>query len=175
MRPRAFRDLTAACVLVMGARAGVIHAAEGTHDFSRYQIILDRAPFGQMSAADAAAQQPPFSTRFTFMGIAKAGDDKPLLAIILDKERNQMRFVSEGDTIGSVSVVKIEKVGRGPAKVVLKQGLELATLVLEPKAGGATPAPGPQAVPGQPPQPGQVPGQVPTQSGGRRLPFRRGG
>jgi len=171
MKPRA-RNLAALSALAASMSAVVVHATDGTHDFARYQVIVDRAPFGQMSSTDAAAQQPPFSTRFNFMGTAKTGDDQPWLAIIFDKEGNRLYFKMEGETIGPVSIVKIERPDTGPAKLVLKQGLEQATLTLEAKAAGAGT---PQSGAGQPGQPGQPAVPIPIAPGGHRVPFRRGG
>jgi hypothetical protein len=151
-------------------------AAEPTRDFSRYQVILDRAPFGQMGASDKDIPPPPFSTRFAFVGIASEGDDQPLLAIIEEKDTKLVDFKAEGESIGTVKVVKIEKSENGPTKLVLKQDLEVATLTLEAKSGtGAAATPGGPAASGQPAQPGQPPGAMPIQPGVRRIPFRRGG
>jgi hypothetical protein len=96
------------------------------------------------------------------------------MAIIVDKEGNRVYFKAEGDGLpGGANVVKIERPDKGPARLILKQGLETATLVLEAKPGGA-PGPGAPAVPAQPGQP-IVPGQpVPIQPGVRRIPFHRG-
>jgi hypothetical protein len=168
-RARKLAALSAWAVSLSGV---VVHATDATHDFTRYQVIIDRAPFGQMTAADAAAQQPPFSTRFHFMGTARMSDDQPWLAIIFDKEGNHVYFKMEGEAIGPVSVARIERPDKGPAKLVLKQGLEQATLTLEAKAGGAA---APPPVAGQPPQPGQPPVPTPIPPGVRRVPFRRGG
>jgi hypothetical protein len=171
MKVRA-RNLAALSVLAVSMSGVVVHATDTTHDFTRYKVIIDRAPFGQMSEKDAAAQQPPFSTKFNFMGTARTGDDQPWLAIIFDKEGNHVYFKMEGETIGPVSVVKIERPDKGPAKLVLKQGLEQATLTLETKSGGvASPLPGVA----QPPQPGQPPVPPSIPPGMRRIPFRRGG
>jgi hypothetical protein len=149
--------------------------AEPTRDFSRYQIILDRAPFGQMGASDKDAPQPPFSTRFAFVGITSI-DDEPPLAVIEEKDNKRVNFKAEGESIGNVKVVKIEKSENGPTKLVLKQDLEVATLMLEAKPGvGAAPAPGGSPPPGPAAQPGQPPGPMPFQPGIRRIPFRRGG
>ena len=155
---------------------GVSEQATDTHSFSRYQIIVDRAPFGAVSGTGADTPQPNFAARFTFIGTAKLNETQPLMAIIQDKEsNNRTYFKSEGDAIGGVTIVRIE---RSPAaKLVLKQGLETATLTLETKTGPGRPppAPGPAAA-GQPtlPQPGQSPGASPPQ-GPRRVPFLRGG
>lgn len=158
------------------AMAGGIpsQAAEQTRDFSRYQVIVDRAPFGQMGATADNAQQPPFSTRFTFVGIASEGDDTPLLAIIEENDTKHIDFKAEGESIGNVKVVKIEKPENGPTKLVLKQDLEVATLTLESKSGSGAGASGPSAA-GQPPRPGQPPLPMTIQPGVRRIPFRRGG
>ncbi len=145
-------------------------AADATRDFSRYQIILDRAPFGKMDASADNAPQPGFSTRFAFVGIASEGPDQPLLAIIEEKDTKHVDFKAEGESIGTVNVVKIERSENGPTKLVLKQDLEVATLVLETKPGV-----GAAAAPGQPAQPGQPPRQMPMQPSARRIPFRRGG
>ena len=161
------------CALSANLVGSAICAADALHDFSRYQIIVDRMPFGAMSGTENV-QQPPFSARYTFVGMAKEDDTKPLLAVIFDKEGSQTYFKAEGDTIGDTTVVKIEKTDKGPVKLVLKQGLEVATLLLETKTGvGAAPA-APGAQP-QPAIPGVAPGPAPVQPGVRRIPFRRGG
>jgi hypothetical protein len=166
---------------ILGALAAALGgvpagAAEPTRDFSRYQIILDHAPFGQMGASADTAPQPSFSTRFTFVGIASEGDDQPLLAVIQENDTKHVDFKAEGESIGTVKVVKIEKSENGPTKLILKQDLEVATLVLEAKPGtGAAAAPGGPSARGQPAQPGQPPGPMPIQPGVRRIPFRRGG
>lgn len=156
--------------LAMSACGAVARATDETHDFGRYKIIIDRAPFGAMSGAAADTQQPPFSARFTFIGMAEE-DGQPLMAYILDKEGNRVHFKAEGESIGPVVVVKIQKADKGPAKLVLKQALEVATLSMESKAasGGPQVAP-PVAVP-QPAQSGQPPIPGGPQPGIRRIPF----
>jgi hypothetical protein len=172
--PRMYLAILCATAAALGVvRAG---AAEPTRDFSRYQIILDRAPFGLMGASPDNAQQPSFSTRFTFVGLASEGPDQPQLAIILENDTKHVDFKAEGESIGNVKVMKIEKTESGPTKLVLKQDLEVATLTLETKPGtGAAPAPGGSPPPGPSVQPGQPSGPMPIQPGVRRIPFRRGG
>ena len=167
------RDIAILCALAATLVGAAVHAADALHDFSRYQIIIDRLPFGAISGTENI-QQPPFSARYTFVGMAKEDDTTPLLAFIFDKEGNQTYFKAEGETIGDTTVVKIEKADKGPSKLVLKQGLEVATLLLETKTGvGAAPqTPGAQPQPGIP---GVSPAPVPVQPGVRRIPFRRGG
>jgi hypothetical protein len=166
---RASCNLAGLCALAMIMWGVVADASDPTHDFDRYKIILDRAPFGQMGAG-ATNETPPFAARFVFVGTAQLDPNQPVLAIVFDKEGNRNHFLAEGESIGAVSVVKIEKVENAPSKLVLKQGLETATLVLEAKAGSAPPP----AAPANPGAPGQPPGTGTIQPG-RRIPFRRGG
>jgi len=162
---------------VTAALAGVpAGAADATRDFERYRVILDRAPFGQMGASDKDAPQPSFATRFTFVGLTSE-DGQPLLAVIQENDTKHVDFKAEGESIGTVQVMKIEKSETGPTKLVLKQDLEVATLVLEAKPGSGSGAAAPSGAPspGQPAQPGQPPMPMPIQPGIRRIPFRRGG
>lgn len=158
--------------LAMNASGAVtVQPPDTTHDFTRYQIILDRAPFGAIGGAPPV-EQPGFATRFTFIGMVQMDSDAPPLAVIMENDNKHINFKAEGETIGTVKIDKIEKSDKGPTKLVLKQGLETATLVLESKAAGGAPAAGAPANPGQP---GQPPVQGTVQPGARRIPFRRGG
>lgn len=173
MNQHAARDAAIVCALAGSLVGSTVHATDTPHDFSRYQIIVDRLPFGAMNGTDNVPQ-PSFSAHYTFVGIVKEDDTKPLLAMIFDKDGSQTYFKAEGDTIGDTTVVKIEKADKGQVKLVLKQGLEVATLFLETKTGVGAAPPTPGAQP-QPVIPGQPPGPVAPQPGVRRIPFRRGG
>ena len=156
-------------VMVLAAR--VVGATDETHDLDRYKAITDRAPFCA-SAGAAAAAQPNFANRYVFVGVVSTTEDNRLLAIIQDKEQNnRIHFKAEGDTIDTVKVVKIEQ---SPAKLVLQQGLEVATLSYQAHGAGPLPVPAPgmaQPAPGT-----AAPGTfVRTQPVPRRIPFRRGG
>jgi hypothetical protein len=155
--------------------AGVSKTSTNVHNFERYKVILDRSPFSP-PAGSADIPVPGFATRFSFIGTAQTNETAAIEAFIQDKEANNRIYVkSEGGTIstpqGAVSIVSIDQSPR--AKLVLKQGLETATLTMETKASvGAAPpsAPNPEANPFLPGRP--TPG-IP--SGARRIPFRRGG
>jgi hypothetical protein len=160
--------------LIAGLTGLTVRADETSHDFGRYQIIDDRAPFGALIGSADTAPQPSFSANYSFVGTAKLDETQPLLAIIQDKAGNRTFFKAEGETIGDVTVIKIEKTDKAQVKLVLKQGLEVATLSLETKTsvGAAPPAPAGQP---QPAMPGLPPGPASAQPGVRRIPFRRGG
>ena len=168
--PVAFTVLLAAVSSVLST--GQTQQAADTHSFSRYQVIVDRSPFGTPSAG-ADAPQAPFATRFNFIGTAQLSDSEPLLAIVQDKEaNNRIYFKSAGQAIGPVTVVSVEK--WPAAKLVLKQGLETATLTLETKPGAGKPAMSMGG--GRPsfPSPAQPRGPA-VSPGPRRIPFFRGG
>ena len=142
---------------------GQFVSGEESHDFARYQIIIEKSPFGAVTGAPDALQ-PNFSQKFSFVGLARTAEDKPLLAFIHNKERNLMNLKAEGESFDGVTVDRIEKT---PPKLVLKQGLEVATLTLEERPSAAV-QPAAQ-LPGQPTQPIVRPAPGP-----RRIPFRRG-
>ncbi len=156
--------LTTAAMLAARA-AG---ATSETQDLGPYKVIVDRAPFCASATASAAAQ-PNFASRYVFVGVVSTTEDNRPLAIIQDKERNnRIYFKAEGEMMDSVKVVQIQQ---SPPKLVLQQGLEVAKLSYQARAGGptqpgmTTPMPG-TTVPGAPAQPPPAP---------RRIPFRRGG
>lgn len=167
--------MVALASLAMNASGAVtVQPTDPTHDFARYKIILDRAPFGAIGGA-GPVEQPGFATRFTFVGTVQMDTEAAPLAYIMENDTKHIDLKAEGETIGTVKIEKIEKSDKGPTKLVLKQGLESATLVLETKGAGGAPPPGAPANPGQPGQPGQPPVQGTGQPGARRIPFRRGG
>ena len=140
--------------------------ATETYEFSRYQIILDRGPFGPVTATSADAA-PPWTARFTPVGFVYSNSVLPQ-AIIQDKEGNRSYFKAEGEAIDDVKVVSIDVTAR---KLVVQKGLEKATLTVEQRPN--TPIPG--GITGQPPQPTGVPGAPGAATPGpRRIPFRRG-
>ena len=155
--------LAAATAVAAGARG---RAAE-QQDFSRYQIIIDRTPFGTTGGNPAPDAQPSFSTKFAFVGLVKTESNQALLAIIQDKEKNRPYFVGEGETIPNDNV-KLVRIERSPSKIVLQQGLETATLVYQAHGTAAPVTP----VNTGAPQPGQPSAPVP---GRRRIPFMRQG
>jgi hypothetical protein len=155
----------AASVLSVGRTAG---GAE-THDFARYQVIIDRSPFGAVQGAGAPAPTASYSAQFQLVGVVQSSNGV-LQAVIFDKSDNHAYFRSVGETLNDVTVMTVEAT---PAKAVLKKGLESCTLIFEKQ-------PVASKVPGMPGQPGGfTPGQslIPGQPGGpslpRRIPFRR--
>ena len=149
-------------MLVMAIGLFAVMALAETNEVSRYQVIVDRAPFGQITPAGKVEAQPGFATRFKLVGMVTSNG--VLQAIINDMQGNRAYFRCAGEMIEDVKVVRVES--KPPQKAVIQQGLVQATLVYEDRKGGAAiPAPGP----GQPPHL-FTPGGTPS----RRIPFQRG-
>lgn len=155
--------ITLTCVLWTGARA------ETAQDFSRYQIIIDRSPFGAVktAAVDSAANTPTFQRYQLVAIVVSNGGLGPVQAGIFDRESNRSYYLAAGESIDTgLKVIKIDE--RPPVKVELMAGLERAQLTFQdrpstpaaPVAGGIRPpfTPGnPSPNPPPPPRGGRVP------------------
>lgn len=156
----------------------LVATGAGAAEFGRYQVILDRMPFGGVMGG-ASAATPNFATRFSFVGLVNPDvADGGWLAILADKNTpNRCYFKGVGEMVDDVKVVRIEN--KLPNRsVTLQRGLETATLLFEPRR--ATAAPAAPAVPGTPTamtaaMPPPLPGgtDTPMPSSPRRIPFRR--
>jgi hypothetical protein len=162
----AIRILLLAGAVFLATAQPVLHAE--TTDFSRYQVILDHTPFGPVTGGPDTAL-PNFTARYLFVAVVSSnGEDGVLQAIIQDKEANRSYFRGQGETLdNNVKVLRIEA---KPAKLVLQSGLEVGTLTFQERTAAAA---GPVAAPGAPGIPGAPP-PMPTPTGVRRIPFRRG-
>ena len=145
--------------------------ADESQDFGRYQIIIDRSPFGHVTASGMSGSTPGFAQRFQLVGIVTStGLPTTPQAVLFDKEANRSWFKSEGEMIdGNIRVVKIQDSFTNKAKVMLQCGLETATLTFaeHPNMPVTTTPPT-----GQPPQPtsGSIPERQPIIG---RIPLRR--
>ncbi len=181
------------CLLLINGAAFASAATNGSppeRDFSRYQPIIDRLPFGGAAGGALTANQPNFAGRFVLIGMVSSNfPSGKVQAILLDKTaQNKTYFRSEGEMIDGTKVVKIndELPNRS---VVLQQGLETATLTYEvrrttvprPAAFGTRPPGSPNPMAGSPepaegtavaPDPTTT-ATVPLPSSPRRIPFRR--
>jgi hypothetical protein len=159
-----------------------------SEEFSRYQPIIDRSPFGPVVASGVAEVAPGFAQRYQFVALVTSNAGAGLLqAIIFDRDTNRSYFRAQGETLDRA--VRVERIDVDPPKLVLKSGLETAQLSFQarPATPVAAVAPGMPSRTGAPPtatpyQPGSSgpPAQIgqpdqPSQpSGVRRIPFRRG-
>jgi hypothetical protein len=165
--------MTHRTLIMLGAvlAAGVTGAT--TTDFTRYQSIIDRSPFGQVQSnvPDAA---PNWLANYVFCGLIQSNSGNGAVqAIISTKDNNRWVFRAEGEIVDSdVVVQKIDQSQRS-TKVVLKKGLETGTLAFpERTAVPMAAAPNPAMPPGVGAPPPAAGGAVPPTI--RRIPFRRG-
>lgn len=149
-----------------------------TVGFERYQVIVERSPFGTPAAAgaEAAAPAPNWAEAFTFVGLVPDPVSTNVLAIIQDRERSYLRRV--GEMVGDAKVKAIVTAGRA-SQLILQRGVETVPLRFkDPASGGVPPLPVPAA--GTPGVPTVQAASAPNQPGGgavpprRRIPFRRG-
>ena len=145
--------------------------ATETPDFSRYQPLIDRSPFGQVQGAGAELA-PNWIANYVFSGVTQSNAGQGAVqAIITTKDNSHWYFRSEGETIDvSIAVMKIDLNPKQP-KLVLKNGLETGTLTFPERSAVPQTTP-PGAPPGIAPPQGGAPGAVPPTV--RRIPFRRG-
>ncbi len=147
-------------------------AARATESYGsdRYQIILDRAPFGPVSATEGPGAAPNFAAQLQLVALVESNSVLPQ-AVILDKQANRTYFRAEGELIDDVKVVSIDLTAR---KVAIQKGLEKATLTFEQRSNTALPGGVGAQVPQPPGAPGQPTAAAPPAPGARRIPFRRG-
>ncbi len=162
MNARRFSRVGVAAIAA-GLWCNAVAIAAEVQDFSRYEIIIKREPFG--SVQGTTAPPPPVFQNLALVGqvLLENGERQ---AVIHDRTRNRSYYRAEGESFDEIVVVHIED---KPMKVVLKRGLDTGTLTYEER-GQAAVVPGMAQPPSpQPPQPTGQPGQP------RRIPFRRGG
>ena len=128
--------------------------------FDRYQIIIDRAPFGalappvNLAAANAGGPPPPGFADSLRMAMIVEDDDTGEKRIgFVDKRNNRPYTMTVGDApIDGITVVSVDF---EKEEAVLQQGAEMALMKLSSgevqKIEGGQPVPNPAGGPPQPP------------------------
>jgi len=147
-------------LLLIGLFVASVAGAIETKDFSRYQAIIKRSPFGGQDLPD----RPRWSEAWQFVGVFVSNSGTgPVQAILLNKETNRWFSRAEGEVVDSdVTLTKIDTTMRPPT-VVLKNGIETVSLSF-PEHRALASASGTAGANANP-----VAGSEP-----RRIPFRRG-
>ena len=113
-----------------------------TTDFSRYQVVLDRKPFGEVApivvpgAADLAAAES-FAKDYEMKAIIDDGDK--IQVCVLDKKTNKHIYLDIGQEISGMQLVSVNY---DKEEAVLKMGVETTVIKLHPdkdKDKGAAP------------------------------------
>lgn len=130
-------------VVIAGWGAILTAQATTTQDFSRYQVILDRSPFGEVApivlpGAAGLAIAESFAKDYEMKAIIDNGDN--IQVGILDKKTKKHIYLDIGQEIGGMQLVSAnyEK-----EEAVLKMGAETTVIMLHPdkdKSAEAAPA-----------------------------------
>ena len=130
-------------IAIAGWGAALVAHAVTTTDFSRYQVVLDRKPFGEVApiavpgAADLAAAES-FAKDYEMKAIIDDGDK--IQVCVLDKKTNKHIYLDIGQEI---SGMQLASVNYDKEEAVLKMGVETTVIKLHPdkdKDKGAAPA-----------------------------------
>lgn len=137
--------------------------------FDRYQAIIERSPFGRVDAAGISAVASNFTARYAFVGVI-GSPETGMLAALVDKQTNQSYFKAPGESMGDITVVRIEN-SIPKRRLVLRRGLETGALTFGEGAPTtvAVAAPATATLAAAPPPPSTP--TAPTQR--RRIPFIR--
>ncbi len=118
--------------LMFCALAGVALADESTPDFARYQVILDRKPFGV--APPPPAEAPPvvnpensFAKSIRLSALLET-DDGGVRVGLIDQVSNRNFFLSVGDVEEGIELVSASYEGE---EAVLRKGSEMAVIKLQ--------------------------------------------
>lgn len=126
-------------------------AGQATQDWDRYQVILDRAPFGRAPvgvdpsiAADAAAaaaaaaeEQGPALADIVRLSVVTLYGGRPA-AGFTDSTTGRSFYLFEGESVEDYTLVSVDASG---SSVVLRKGAQEAELMLGAAPVAAVPAP----------------------------------
>lgn len=130
-------------IAVAGWGAALAAHAVTTTDFSRYQVVLDRKPFGEVapmavSGAVDLATAESFTKDYEMKAIIDDGDK--IQVCVLDKKTNKHLYLDIGQEISGMQLVSVNY---DKEEAVLKMGNETTVIKLHPdkdKDKGAAPA-----------------------------------
>lgn len=101
------------------------------HDFLRYQIILDKKPFGEITPSEASQPQAPlgdvFSKEFEMKAIVDDGTG--VRVGLLDKKTNKSFFLGVGESGEGLQLVSVDY---DKEEAVVKKDGETAVVKLRP-------------------------------------------
>ena len=142
-------------IFVMAALlAGVLPASAsvgGGGDFTRYQVILDRRPFGDIAASAAAAaaavsanpNQPPLSTVLRLVALEIDDKTKALQAGLVDGPGKKNYYLFVGQEEDGVKLVDADYAGD---RALVRKGDQEEWLAMGSGGGAKTPSPAPNLV-----------------------------
>lgn len=125
---------------ILGLFLPVAGMAMMTNDFGRYQVILDRAPFGVVQEPPTASntvpgpdQGPSFVKDWHLVGVTESGGE--LQAALVNIQNNNCYLLLTGDVVEEVTVLAIDFERES---VQLQKGTEKQWLGMEDLTMGGT-------------------------------------
>lgn len=117
-------------VIVFLWLAAILPGLADTPDFSKYQVILDRKPFGVAPPPEVAAPvfTPENSFAKTLRMCALLEDDNGIRIGLIDQSNNKNFFLSVGQTEEGVELVSASYEDE---EAVLRKGAEMAVIKLQ--------------------------------------------
>lgn len=115
-------------IIILGAVA--VAAVADTPDFSKYQVILDRKPFGVAPPPESTAPvfTPENSFAKTLRMCALLEDDNGIRIGLIDQSNNKNFFLSVGQTEEGVELVSANYEDE---EAVIRKGAEMAVIKLQ--------------------------------------------
>ncbi|MBU4200154.1 MAG: hypothetical protein KKE37_11145 [Verrucomicrobia bacterium] len=162
--------------LLLGTTWGLA-ATTGGPEFNRYQVILDRKPFGEIIPAETAATtSAPTETLTRELEMRAIIDDgnNTLRVGFLDKKTKKTFYLGVGETNETYELVSVNY---DDEEAMLKKGMETTIFTLKPNktpAGPSGPGLAPGPIPGAPVRTlGTTPSQgfIPTPLTDTKKPF----
>ena len=167
-----------ACMCILAALlccgAGSAYSAITSHEFSRYQVILDKKPFGEVTPSEAGQQQAALNDVVAKELEMKSIVDEGTSIRVgwLDKKTNKNFSLAIGETYEGVQLVSVNYDNE---EAVVKKGGETAVVRLHPdkdkdKAAASAVVP-PPALAAMSPPPGAFPFPADQPATAPRRPF----
>lgn len=118
--------------LLLGAAGSLVAAATGGPEFDRYQVILDRKPFGEIipaeTAATTSAPTESLTKELEMRAIIDDGNNN-LRVGFLDKKSNKTFYLGVGEKNETYELLSVNY---DDEEAVLKKGVETTIFTLKP-------------------------------------------
>jgi len=141
--PEARRGALVFAAVLLAACAAAASAATAGYDFARYQVILDKKPFGEVAPSESAPAQAALGEIIARdLEMKSIIDEGSVIRVgILDKKVNKNFSIGVGENYEGIQLVSVNYDNE---EAVIKKGTETAVLKLRPdKDKEKAAAPGP--------------------------------
>ncbi len=134
-----------ACVILLAALPPAFASVDESGNFAYYQIILDRMPFGNTTAAAAAGaaapanpNQPPLSSILRLVALEKNDKTGAIQAGIVDAVAKKNHYLAVGGEADGLKLVEVDYTGD---RALVRKGDQEEWLSMGGERGSRSPAP----------------------------------